>query len=80
LSRADTNAEAVDDTTDDEHGNAVRGGHEDGTNDPNQQCQRVKAGANRKTGSISPDDGADHNGLFTTEYVREISGNEGSQP
>lgn len=34
LSRADTDTEAVDHTTDDEHGNVLRGGDDDASNDP----------------------------------------------
>jgi hypothetical protein len=60
LSRADTDREAVDDTSDSQHGNAVGSAHENRSN--------------------TPDDGANLYGFLSSEHIREVAGDQRSQP
>lgn len=79
LSGADTDAEAVDDTTDDEHGNVLCSRDDDAANDPNDRASPiayVSMAVLRRSKVVL----CSHDGLLPTEAIGEYTGEQRGEP
>ena len=77
LGRTDADAEAVNDTADNEHANILRSTNDRRTNDPIRMSHAAVADAGL---SGLPDDRSDHDRPLSSKPVRDVSRDQSTQP
>jgi hypothetical protein len=74
----DADGETIDDATEDQHTDVLRGTDESGTDNPTQKYQRIVAIYSPKM--VLPDDTTEHDSLLAAKNIRDEARDESTKP